>query len=80
MAPLAAREAIEDGVAAALSAGSFPAPYKPSSPITFRVELASTEATAAYHLREGVSIVGPRTVEASGETFWELWDRFWYRA
>jgi hypothetical protein len=27
-----------------------------------------------------VEIVDARKVVARGDTFWELWDRFWYRA
>ncbi len=27
----------------------------------------------------GVEIVNARKVVARGDTFWELWDRFWYR-
>lgn len=80
MSPVAAREAIEEGVAEALMNRTFPPPYKPSSPVTFRVELASTDGAAAYHNRAGVHVTGPRTVEASGENFWDVWDRFWYRA
>jgi D-amino peptidase len=80
MAPVAARRAIEDGVAETLTRHTFPPPYQPANPVTFRVELASTEGTAPYHHRQGVRITGPRTVEAVGEDFWEVWDRFWYRS
>lgn len=80
LSPAAARTAIEDGVADALTRRDYPPPYKPGTPVTFRVELASTEGTAAYYHREGVRVTGPRTVEATGETFWDAWDRFWYRA
>jgi D-amino peptidase len=80
LAPAAARTAIEEGVYEALTRPEFPTPFKPQRPVTFRVELAGTEGTATYHHREGVRITGPRTVEATGDDFWQLWDRFWYRA
>jgi D-amino peptidase len=80
LAPAAARESIEQGVYESLSKRDFPPPYKPDAPIRFRVELAATEGTALYHHREGVSVVGPRAVEATGDDFWQVWDRFWYRS
>jgi D-amino peptidase len=45
----------------------------------FRVELASVDQANAFRGREGVEIVGPRTVVARADTFWQAWDRFWYR-
>lgn len=80
LAPREARSAIEKGVFQALTERRFPAPYRPNPPVTFRVELASPEGTAVFHHREGVRVVGPRTVEATADTFWDAWDRFWYRA
>jgi D-amino peptidase len=78
----AAREAcelIEEGVERALSGGNWPRPLTFTPPVTFRVELASPEHVAFYRGRAGVQITGPRTVEASGGSFWEAWDQFWYR-
>jgi hypothetical protein len=51
----------------------------PSAPVTFTVELSSPEHVASFEGRPGVDIVGARKVIATGDTFWDLWDRFWYR-
>ncbi len=70
---------IEARVTQALTARDWPAPYKPSSPVTFTVELAAPDHALNFAGRVGVELVGPRKVVARGENFWELWDRFWYR-
>jgi D-amino peptidase len=80
LTPVASRRLIEDRVYEALTSQDWPEPYKPDPPIVFRVELASTDQVASFRGRTGVDVVGPRTVEARGNTFWEAWDRFWYRA
>ncbi len=79
LAPAAARALIEDRVREALTTRNWPPPYKPKSPVTFRVELASIDQAAAYSGRIGVEITGPRTVVSTGGTFWDAWNQFWYR-
>ncbi len=80
MPPKDACSLIETGVARALSTRNWPKPYKPSStPVTFRVELASSDRVAAFRGRRGVEIIGPRTVVSTAENFWLAWDQFWYR-
>jgi len=66
-------------VAECLSARDFPAPYQPAAPVTFRVQLATIDRAEAFRGRTGVRITGPRTVESTGQTFWEAWDQFWYQ-
>lgn len=79
LAPADACLRIEEGVERALSARRWPAPYKPGAPVTFRVELAVPDHTEHFRGRAGVEILGPRTVISSGTTFYEAWDKFWYR-
>jgi D-amino peptidase len=79
LAPSEACELIERRSYEALTRKDFPRPYKPDSPVNFRVELASVDQATEYSGQTGVEIVGPRTVQATGDTFWEAWDRFWYR-
>jgi hypothetical protein len=43
------------------------------------VELAAPDHAAAFRGRQGVEVMDPRKVVATGENFWQLWDRFWYR-
>jgi D-amino peptidase len=79
MAPRDACTLIEMRVAQAVSMRHWPRPYKPASPVTFRVELASPDRASDFKGRVGVSIEGPRTVVSTGENFWQAWDQFWYR-
>lgn len=79
VAPSVARQMIENGVRAALTAREWPQPYRPAAPVTFRVELASVDQAAIFDGRTGVEIVGPRTVESTGDTFWQAWRQFWHR-
>ncbi|MBV9280307.1 MAG: M55 family metallopeptidase, partial [Chloroflexi bacterium] len=80
LAPLEARELIEQRVYDALTARDWPDPYRPASPVTFRVELATTDQAGVFRGRSGVEILGPRTVVSTGATFWQAWDQFWYRS
>jgi D-amino peptidase len=80
MAPPDACRLIEERVMEALThRDHWPSPLRFDPPVTFKVELATPDRAASFHGRKGVEIIGPRTVQASGETFWEAWDRFWYR-
>jgi D-amino peptidase len=58
----------------------WPEPLRFDPPVTFRVELATPDRAAAFVGRTGVEIIGPRTVQATADTFWQAWDAFWYRA
>jgi D-amino peptidase len=79
LTPLVACDLIEEQVYRALTTADFAPPYRPEPPVTFRVELATIDRAQAFVGRSGVEVVGPRTVQATGDTFWEAWDRFWYR-
>ncbi|MBX5448532.1 MAG: M55 family metallopeptidase [Thermogemmatispora sp.] len=80
MAPRDARSLIEIGVARALSTRNWPKPYKPTTtPVTFKVELATPDRASDFKGRQGVEIVGPRMVVSTAATFWQAWDQFWYR-
>jgi D-amino peptidase len=70
---------IEERVEQALGRRDWPAPYVPASPVTFTVELAAPDHAQRFYGRSGVELVGPRTVLARGQTFWQAWDQFWYR-
>jgi D-amino peptidase len=80
LAPADACVLIERTVAAALLARStWPAPLVFEPPVTFRVEVATPDRVREFEGRTGVEIVGDRTVQATGSTFWEAWDAIWYR-
>src|SRR5581483_6221610 len=74
MAPKDACALIEMKAAQALSLrDNWPKPYKLQGPVTFRVELATSERVNDFVGRTGVKVEGPRTVSASGDTFWQAW-------
>jgi D-aminopeptidase len=70
---------IEECVEQALCRRDWPEPCVPASPVTFKVELASSDHAQRFYGRTGVELVGPRTVVSHGQTFWQAWDQFWYR-
>jgi D-amino peptidase len=81
LAPADARALIEQKAEAALrNRAGWPKPLTFAPPVTFQVELATPDHTAFYHGRTNVEIIGPRAVRATGKTFWEAWDAFWYRS
>ncbi len=81
MAPADACSLIEKRVQEALeNRARWPRPLTFAPPVTFNVELATPDRAPAFLGRTGVEVVGPRTVRASGVSFWEAWDKFWYRS
>lgn len=80
LSPLEAQRAIEEGVCAALTRepSRLPPPFRPRGLMTLRVELTSPDKVKDYLGRTGVRVVGPRTVEVRGRSFWEMWDSFWH--
>jgi D-amino peptidase len=79
LSPTDARIMIEERAHRAISSRTWPAPFRPDPPVTFRVELASSDRATVFRGRTGVEVVGPRTVVSVGENFWRAWDQFWYR-
>ncbi|MDQ7839558.1 MAG: M55 family metallopeptidase [bacterium] len=84
LAPAEARALIESGAREAVARGAltgrsgWPAPLRFTAPVTFQVELTTPDRAEAYRGRAGVEVAGPRTVRATGETFWQAWDAFWH--
>jgi len=79
MAPKDACSLIEMRVAQAISMKHWPKPLKFTSPVTFKVELASPDRADDFRGRAGVKFEGPRMVSSTGDNFWQAWDQFWYR-
>lgn len=79
MAPRDACTLIEMRVAQAISLHTWPKPYKPQAPVTFKVEVATPDCVNDFIGRKGVEIVGERLVSCTAETFWQAWDQMWYR-
>lgn len=70
---------IEAGTYSALSARNWPAPLEFGHPVTFEVELATSDRANDFMGKPGVEIVNPRLVQSKAETFWQAWDQFWPR-
>lgn len=76
--PCDARRRIEEGFARAVSSPERrPAPLTYATPVTVTVEMASPDRAEPYANLPGVKLIGPRTIEAEGETFWQAWSRLW---
>jgi len=77
--PAEARAIIESGARDAVARRpKWPSPLRFTAPVTFQVELTTPDRAEAYRGRAGVEVVGPRTVRATGENFWQAWDAFWH--
>lgn len=77
--PKDAQELIEERVYESLKHRSaWPKPYKPAVPVELRVELNTPDKSQHYRNKVGVEILSPRLVSAKGDTFWEVWDHFWW--
>jgi D-amino peptidase len=75
MAPVEARQAIEDGVYHALTRRDWPEPYRPPPPVSFRVDLASVDQAAPFHQVPGIEMLGSRTIISRGNDFWQAWSQ-----
>jgi D-amino peptidase len=80
LAPLEACHRIESGVEKALKdRANWPKPLKFTPPVEMKVELAFADKSSAFQGRVGCEVINPLTVVSKGETFWRVWDQFWYR-
>lgn len=77
IAPVRAREMIEEGAYRSLQDLNAVSPYVPAQPCTIKIELGGVEAAARFMGRPGVEITDPLHVHSGGTTWQEAWDRFW---
>ncbi len=68
---------IEGRVYSALVTRAWPKPLKFTNPVTFEVELATSDRANDFRGRTGVTIAGPRLVRSTAGSFWQAWDQFW---
>jgi D-amino peptidase len=78
IAPLRAREMIEDGARRALQDTKAVAPYDPGSPCTIEVEYKVTSAVDALRRVHGVEIVDARRIRSTADTWWAAWQQFFF--
>lgn len=78
LAPVAARALVEETFRTAMrSRERWAPPYTTRDTVVIRVELASPDRARPMAEYEGVTLVGPRTVEVEGRTFYEAWRKLW---
>lgn len=78
LAPEDAHALLEETACSALTSGAKFSVFRPS-PVTLKVQLHTPDAAQAYVGKPGIELEDARTVVAQGNTFWEVWDRFWKR-
>ena len=78
IAPLRAREMIEDGARRALQDTKAVAPYDPGSPCTIEVEYKVTSAVDALRRVPGGEIVDARRIRTTADTWWAAWQQFFF--
>lgn len=78
VAPVRARQMIEDGAKRALADLSAVAPYDPGSPCEIQVEFKVTVAPDRLRFRAGVERVSDRTIVSRADTWWEAWHQFFF--
>jgi D-amino peptidase len=78
IAPLRAREMIEEGARKALSDLKAVPPWDPGRPCEITIEYKNTHAPDALRFRQGFHRVDDRTVTIAGATWWDAWKAFFF--
>jgi D-amino peptidase len=73
LAPLLARELIEEGARNALKDLNAVEPYDPGRPAEIEVEFTNTSQVEKYRGRTGVEVTGPRSIRVSAADWWTAW-------
>lgn len=77
IAPVRARQMIEDGAKNALQNLTVVPPYVPTQPTAIKIEAGSVDKLADFKGRAGVEITGPLTAESRAEDWLTAWNQFW---
>jgi D-amino peptidase len=78
IAPLRARELIEEGAKKALADLSAVKPYDPGSPCTVEVEYKITSAVDKLRRVPGIEIVDDRRIRSTADKWWDAWRQFFF--
>jgi D-amino peptidase len=73
VAPLRARELIEEGARSALGNLDAVAPYDPGRPAEIEVEFTRIQEVEKYRGRAGVEVTGPRSIVVRADDWWTAW-------
>lgn len=77
IAPVRARQMIEDGARNALKDLTVTRPYVPDKPTTIKIEVGSVDKLADFKGRSGIEITGPLTAESKAVDWMAAWNQFW---
>ena len=77
LAPARARERIEAGAKHAVARLRDAPVYDPGTPCAVTVELSTPDDADVYRHREGVELLGARTVESRAPRWWDAWRRIY---
>jgi D-amino peptidase len=78
VAPLRARELIEEGTRKALADLTAVPPYDPGSPCEIRVVFHHTDGVDGYRAKPAVEVVGPREIVSRADDWWTAWRQFFF--
>jgi D-amino peptidase len=73
VAPLRARELIEEGAKSALKDLDAVPPYDPGKPAEIAVEFMTPSEVVKYRGRQGVELTGPDTIVSRADDWWSAW-------
>ncbi len=73
LAPVLARERIEESARNALGDLRAVAPYDPGRPAEIEVDFTNTTQVEKYLGRSGVEVTGPRSIRATADDWWTAW-------
>jgi D-amino peptidase len=77
VAPLRARELIEEGAKKALSDLSAVKPYDPGRPCEIQIDFMTPDRLVEYRNRRGVEQVGDLTLVSRADDWWTAWSQFY---
>jgi D-amino peptidase len=76
LAPLHARELVEEAARTALAHTTAVAPYSPGQPCEIVVEFTRTDAFDEYRHKPAVEVVGDRRIASRAADWWTAWRQF----
>ncbi len=77
IAPVRARQMIEEGAKAALQNLGKLKPYVPGKPTTITIEVETVDKVGQFRGRQGVEVVAPLKVQSKAQDWMTAWDQIW---